>query len=127
MRRVPGWRVLTTTPERPPRATPPRSPRRLRAEAERFAPTSPDHRAARAWLITLPGWLDAVAKVLPLTHTLALFRYGLTSASGAQALHNIWGMSNVTVMAGLSLAVICAYALVAFGGAVRLFTKAGTS
>ena len=65
--------------------------------------------------------------MLPLTHALALFRYGLTSRSGAQALHNIWGMTNVTVMAVLSLAVIAAYALLAFVAAIRLFTKAGTS
>jgi ABC-2 type transport system permease protein len=75
----------------------------------------------------LPGWLDATAKVLPLTHALALFRYGLTTTSGARALHNIWGMSNVTVMAVLSLLVIIAYTLLAFAGAVRLFTKSGTS
>ena len=40
VRRVLGRRVLATTPERPPRATPPRSPRRRRVEADRFAPTS---------------------------------------------------------------------------------------
>jgi ABC-2 type transport system permease protein len=78
-------------------------------------------------ITALPNWLDAIAKVLPLTHALALFRYGLTNTSGAQALHNIWGMGNVTTMAALSLAVIAAYTVAAFGGAVRLFTKAGTS
>lgn len=40
------------------------------------------HRPAR--------WLNAAAKVLPLTLALALFRYGLTSHSGVTALHNIW-------------------------------------
>jgi hypothetical protein len=36
-------------------------------------------------------------------------------------------MSNVGVMALLSLAVVGLYALVVFAGALRLFTKAGTS
>jgi len=67
-----------------------------------------------------------VAKVLPLTHALALFRYGLTS-SGPQALHNIWGMHNTTGMAVLSLAVLAAYAVVVVMAAMRLFTRAGTS
>jgi ABC-2 type transport system permease protein len=75
----------------------------------------------------LPHWLEAVARVLPLTHALALFRYGLATPSGARALHNIWGMTNVPAMAALSLAVITAYTLLAFAGAVRLFAKAGTS
>jgi ABC-2 type transport system permease protein len=75
----------------------------------------------------LPAWLDAVAKVLPLTHALALFRYGLTTTAGTRALHNIWGMSNVTAMAALSLGVIVLYTLAAFSAAVRLFARAGTS
>jgi ABC-2 type transport system permease protein len=78
-------------------------------------------------ITALPAWLDAVAKVLPLTHALALFRYGLTGSSGTTALHNIWGMHNVAVMAALSLAVVTAYTVVAFAAAVRLFTKSGTS
>lgn len=78
-------------------------------------------------ITALPGWLEATARVLPLTHALALFRYGLTSSSGAQALHNIWGMTDVPAMAALSLAVIAGYALLAFAVATRLFTRAGTS
>jgi lipooligosaccharide transport system permease protein len=78
-------------------------------------------------ITSLPHWLAAVAKVLPLTHALALFRYGLTGHSGVQALHNIWGMSNVTVMASLSLLVLALFTIVIFTGAVRLFAKAGTS
>ncbi|HYA45892.1 MAG TPA: ABC transporter permease [Acidimicrobiales bacterium] len=65
-------------------------------------------------ITALPGWLDDIAKVLPLTHALALFRYGLTSTSGARALHNIWGMTSVPAMAALSLGVIALYAVVAF-------------
>jgi ABC-2 type transport system permease protein len=78
-------------------------------------------------ITSLPHWLGAVAKVLPLTHALALFRYGLTGASGVRALHNIWGLRSATEMAVLSMLVLVAYATVAFAGAVRLFTKAGMS
>jgi ABC-2 type transport system permease protein len=78
-------------------------------------------------ITSLPHWLGAVAKLLPLTHALALFRYGITGASGVRALHNIWGLSSATEMAVLSMLVLVAYAIVAFAGAVRLFTKAGTS
>jgi ABC-2 type transport system permease protein len=75
---------------------------------------------------SLPTWLGDVAKVLPLTHGLALFRYGLTS-HGSQALHNIWGMSNTTTMPALSLGVLALYAGVIMTAAIRLFAKAGTS
>jgi ABC-2 type transport system permease protein len=78
-------------------------------------------------ITSLPHWLDAVAKVLPLTHALALFRYGLTGPSGVKALHNIWGLHSATAMAALSMAVLVAYALVIFNRAIRLFTRAGTS
>jgi hypothetical protein len=75
----------------------------------------------------LPHWLAGVAKVLPLTHALALFRYGLTSTSGSQALHNIWGMHSAGAMALLSLGVVALYAAVILGVAIRLFGKAGKS
>src|SRR5262249_56690439 len=39
-------------------------------------------------ITSLPGWLAGIAKVLPLTHAVALFRYALTT-HGSQALHNI--------------------------------------
>ncbi len=51
----------------------------------------------------------------------------MTGTSGVRALHNIWGLQNVTLMATLSMLVLVVYAVVAFAGAVRLFTKAGTS
>ena len=41
----------------------------------------------------LPGALTAFAKVLPLTHAMALMRYGLVDPRGT-GLHDIWGMSN---------------------------------
>jgi ABC-2 type transport system permease protein len=77
-------------------------------------------------ITSLPHWLANVAKVLPLTHGLALFRYGLT-AHGGQALHNIWGLSDNAEMAALSLGVLALFAVAIMAGAIRLFTKAGTS
>ena len=68
-----------------------------------------------------------MAKVLPLTHALALFRYGLTQRSGVTALHNIWGLHSAPLMATLSLGVLLLYAVVTVSGAIRLFARAGTS
>jgi ABC-2 type transport system permease protein len=78
-------------------------------------------------ITALPHWLGALAKVLPLTHALALFRYGMTGASGVRALHNIWGLSSAPEMAALSMGVLVAYGALAVAGAVRLFAKSGTS
>src|SRR5262249_16727501 len=84
-------------------------------------PIGPFFFAGTLYRITsLPGWLAGIAKVLPLTHAVALFRYGLTT-QGAQALHNIWGMSDPTRMALLSLAVVIGYATAALVLAIRLF------
>jgi ABC-2 type transport system permease protein len=77
-------------------------------------------------ITSLPHWLAAVARFLPITHAIALFRYGLTS-NGVTALHNIWGMSSPTGMAALSLAVIVVYASAAVWGALRLFARTATS
>ena len=41
-------------------------------------------------IAAMPGALTAVAKVLPLTHALAVLRYGLIDPSG-HGLHDIWG------------------------------------
>lgn len=70
----------------------------------------------------MPAALTAVGKVLPLTHALALMRYGLVDPHG-QGLHDIWGMSNTTAMAGLSLAVVLAFAAVALGVGIRIFRR----
>lgn len=74
---------------------------------------------------SLPAWLTAVAKVLPLTHAIALFRYGITP-NGGRALHDIWGMNSLPAMAAMSLGVVALYAIVAVVGALRLFARAGT-
>jgi ABC-2 type transport system permease protein len=70
----------------------------------------------------MPGWLAAVAKVLPLTHALAVMRYGLLDRR-ATGLHDIWGMTSATGMATLSLAVVAAWAVLLSAAAVRVFAK----
>ena len=71
----------------------------------------------------LPGALTAFAKVLPLTHAMALMRYGLVDPRGT-GLHDIWGMSNPTTEAWLSLAVVVLFAAALIALAVRSFTRA---
>jgi ABC-type multidrug transport system permease subunit len=70
----------------------------------------------------LPTGLTAFAKVLPLTHALAVIRYGLLDDGGA-GLHDIWGGTDPAAMAALSLAVVAvaAAALLALG--IRTFTR----
>jgi ABC-type polysaccharide/polyol phosphate export permease len=46
----------------------------------------------------MPGALTGIAKLLPLTHAIALMRSGLIDPSG-KGLHDIWGMSNATTEA----------------------------
>jgi ABC-2 type transport system permease protein len=71
----------------------------------------------------MPGFLTAIAKVFPLTHALALMRYGLVDPSG-HGLHDIWGMSNVTAEAWLSLAVVALWAVVLTAVSIRVFRRA---
>jgi ABC-type polysaccharide/polyol phosphate export permease len=69
----------------------------------------------------LPVWLTWFAKLLPLTHGLALMRYGLLGDQ--TGLHNIWGMHNAAGMAALSLAVVAAFAVVLTVVSIRVFTR----
>jgi ABC-2 type transport system permease protein len=73
-------------------------------------------------ITAMPGALAAIAKALPLTHGLALMRYALVDHSG-KGLHDIWGMSNVTVEAWLSLAVVAAFAAALTLISVRVFSR----
>jgi len=73
-------------------------------------------------IAALPGALTTFAKFLPLTHALALMRYGLVDPRGT-GLHDIWGMSNTTTEAWLSLGVVLAFALGLAAVAVRSFTR----
>src|SRR5207244_1869339 len=70
----------------------------------------------------LPGALTAFAKVLPLTHAMALMRYGLVDSSGS-GLHDIWGMGNTTIEAFLSLGVVALFAVALGAVAIRAFTR----
>ena len=70
----------------------------------------------------LPGFLAWFAKFLPLTHGLALVRYGLLGDS--TGLHNIWSMHSTTAMATLSLAVVAAFAAALTAISIRVFNKA---
>jgi ABC-2 type transport system permease protein len=69
----------------------------------------------------LPTGLTWVARVLPLTHALALVRYGLLGDS--TGLHDIWEMHSTTAMAALSLAVVAAFAALLTAVAVRAFSR----
>src|ERR1700741_3967456 len=70
----------------------------------------------------MPSVLEWVARVMPLTHALALMRYGFIDPSG-KGLHDIWGISNVTVEAWLSLAVVGLFAVVLIGICMRAFSR----
>ena len=70
----------------------------------------------------LPGALTTFAKVLPLTHAMALMRYGFVDPKGT-GLHDIWGMSNTTAEAWLSLAVVVLFAAAFIAIAVHAFTR----
>jgi ABC-2 type transport system permease protein len=69
----------------------------------------------------LPGFLTWLAKLLPLTHGLALVRYGLLG--DGSGLHAIWGMSDTTAMAGLSLAAVSLFAAALTTVSIRVFTR----
>jgi ABC-2 type transport system permease protein len=74
----------------------------------------------------LPGALAAFAKALPLTHALALMRYGLVDHRGT-GLHDIWGMSNTTTEAWLSLGVVVLFAAAFITLAIRMFKRSAVS
>ena len=69
----------------------------------------------------LPGFLTWFAKVLPLTHALALVRYGLLGNSGG--LRDIWSMDSTTTMAALSLTVVAVFAAVLTAVSIRVFNR----
>jgi ABC-2 type transport system permease protein len=74
----------------------------------------------------LPGALAAFAKALPLTHAMALMRYGLVDPKGT-GLHEIWGLGSTTTEAGLSLAVVALVTAALGALAVRSFTRSAVS
>ena len=76
-------------------------------------------------ITALPQGLTYLAKVLPLTHALALMRYGLLD--DPSALSNIWGMSNPTAMAALSLGVVALFAVALTTASIRVFRRMAVS
>jgi ABC-type multidrug transport system permease subunit len=75
-------------------------------------------------ITAMPLGLTWIARFLPLTHALALMRYGLRGDSSG--LHAIWRMGNETVAAGMSLAVVAAFALLLTRVAIRTFMHSAT-
>jgi ABC-type polysaccharide/polyol phosphate export permease len=69
----------------------------------------------------LPIGLEWITRFLPLTHALALVRYGLLGDSSG--LQHIWRMSSVGEMATLSLAAVGLFAAVALFGGIRAFRR----
>jgi ABC-2 type transport system permease protein len=70
----------------------------------------------------LPTALTIFAKALPLTHALALMRYGLIDPR-ATGLHDIWGMTSPTTEAALSLGVVALWTAVLTALALRIFNR----
>jgi ABC-type multidrug transport system permease subunit len=77
-------------------------------------------------ITAMPGALATIAKFLPLTHALALLRYGFVDPTG-KGLHDIWGMSNTTVEAWLSLAVVALFAAALIVVSIRVFSRSAVS
>ena len=73
-------------------------------------------------ITALPTFLHWVSRCLPLTHGLALMRYGLLG--DPSGLHAIWKLSDPTAMAALSLVVVALFAAALTAVAIRVFTRA---
>jgi ABC-2 type transport system permease protein len=73
----------------------------------------------------LPTGMTWVARFLPLTHALALMRYGLLGDS--TPLHDVWRMSSAPEMAALSLGVVAVFATLLTAASIRVFTRSATS
>jgi ABC-type polysaccharide/polyol phosphate export permease len=69
----------------------------------------------------LPVFLTWIARFLPLTHALALVRYGLLGQAGG--LRDVWGMTSPAAMAALSLGAVALFAAGLTVGAVRVFGR----
>ncbi len=69
----------------------------------------------------LPMGLTWFAKFLPLTHALALMRYGLLGDS--TGLDSLWGLGDSSSMAALSLLVLIVFAAGLTAASIRVFTR----
>jgi ABC-2 type transport system permease protein len=74
----------------------------------------------------MPGALTAIAKALPLTHALALMRYGFVDPKGT-GLHDIWGNGSTTLHAWLSLGVVALFAAALTAISIRAFTRSAVN
>jgi ABC-type polysaccharide/polyol phosphate export permease len=72
-------------------------------------------------ITALPGFLTWVARFLPLTHALALMRYGLLG--DGSGLHAIWRMSDTGAMAALSLGVVTLFAFALTAISLQVFAR----
>ena len=72
-------------------------------------------------ITALPAFLTWFARFLPLTHALALVRYGLLDDTSG--LHNIWEMHSTTGMAALSLGVVVLFAAALTTAGIRTFSR----
>lgn len=72
-------------------------------------------------ITAMPAGLTWVARFLPLTHAMALMRYGLLH--DPSGLHTIWRTGGTTGPAVLSLAVVGLFAVALTAGAVRVFSR----
>ena len=75
-------------------------------------------------ITAMPLGLTWIARFLPLTHALALMRYGLLN--DPSGLHTIWRMSSTTGSAALSLGVLALFAALLMTVGIRVFTRAAT-
>jgi ABC-type multidrug transport system permease subunit len=76
-------------------------------------------------ITAMPVGLTWIARFLPLTHALALMRYGLNR--DPSGLHAIWQMHDATDMAVLSLIVLGLFALALTRVAIRAFARSATN
>ena len=76
-------------------------------------------------ITAMPVGLTWIARFLPLTHALALMRYGLNGDSSG--LHAIWHMGQADDMAALSLLVLAGFALLLTRVAIRVFSRSATA
>jgi ABC-type polysaccharide/polyol phosphate export permease len=76
-------------------------------------------------ITALPLGLTWLTKFLPLTHALAVMRWGLLHDSSG--LHAIWKSGSPTAMAALSLGVVALFAALMTTVSIRVFTRAAVS
>lgn len=77
-------------------------------------------------ITALPIGLTWITRALPLTHALALLRYGVLDRH-AEGLHNIWGLTNATTEAALSAVVLVLWAAFITVVSIRIFRRSAVA